>query len=325
MALHRTPIVRAASVYALGTLIKDLALLSNNSDMRTTVLNVERQVYALLLQAASDASPMVRREVVCVIGSSVFASYMPQAIEAVARVIGKELREHRRILLQLDSDMAIEITQEMMVRLYKVLLKLSTDGHPDVSFIARETCDILMQCYVHSQNALARDVTLNCLRDKISRQPTMGSTFMYGSSLDPATPVDLSKLMSARGSASASMANIGQQLQFGNSQECLQTPSLPHAEQVELMHKYGEIEQLWLEWGRHELRETVCASTLLDWAGAHFTEFDISLFANVSGPLQNSASLVESQERNRRMVRMEQDARIMSSQAVAMKWIDVRA
>ncbi|KAJ1788085.1 Target of rapamycin complex 1 subunit kog1, partial [Coemansia sp. RSA 2167] len=325
MALHRTPIVRAASVYALGTLIKDLALLSNNSDMRTTVLNVERQVYALLLQAASDASPMVRREVVCVIGSSVFASYMPQAIEAVARVIGKELREHRRISLQLDSDMAIEITQEMMVRLYKVLLKLSADGHPDVSFIARETCDILMQCYVHSQNALARDVTLNCLRDKISRQPTMGSTFMYGTSLDPATPVDLSKLMSARGSASASMANIGQQLQFGNSQECLQTPSLPHAEQVELMHKYGEIEQLWLEWGRHELRETVCASTLLDWAGARFTEFDISLFANVSGPLQSSASLVESRERNRRMVRMEQDARIMSSQAVAMKWIDVRA
>ncbi|KAJ2540607.1 Target of rapamycin complex 1 subunit kog1, partial [Coemansia sp. RSA 1853] len=143
MALHRKPIVRTAAVYALGTLIKDLALLSNNSDMRATVLNVERQIYALLLQAASDASPMVRREVACVIGSSVFASYMPQAIEAVARVISKELREHRRISLQMDSDMAIEITQEMMIRLYKVLLKLSTDGHPDVALIARETCDVL--------------------------------------------------------------------------------------------------------------------------------------------------------------------------------------
>ncbi|KAJ2557662.1 Target of rapamycin complex 1 subunit kog1, partial [Coemansia sp. RSA 1822] len=157
MALHRKPIVRTAAVYALGTLIKDLALLSNNSDMRATVLNVERQIYALLLQAASDASPMVRREVACVIGSSVFASYMPQAIEAVARVISKELREHRRISLQMDSDMAIEITQEMMIRLYKVLLKLSTDGHPDVALIARETCDVLVQCYVHSQHALAND------------------------------------------------------------------------------------------------------------------------------------------------------------------------
>ncbi|KAJ2497917.1 Target of rapamycin complex 1 subunit kog1, partial [Coemansia sp. RSA 1972] len=319
MALHRTPLVRAASVYALGTLIKDLSLL-NNSDMQTTVLNVERQVYALLLQAASDASPLVRREVVCVIGSSVFASYMPQAIEAVSRVIGKELREHRRISLQMDSNMAIEITQEMMVRLYKVLLKLSTDGHPDVMFIARGACDILLQCYVHSQSVLAQDVTLRCLHDKISRQPTLGSPLIYGSSLDPATPVNLSKLMSAN----ASMANIGQQIQLGNS-ECIQTTEQSHAEHVELMHKYGEVEQLWLEWGRHELRETVCASTLLDWAGAHFTEFDILLFDNVSVPLQSSASLVESRERNRCMDHMEQDARILSSQAGIMKWVDVRA
>ncbi|KAJ2842825.1 Target of rapamycin complex 1 subunit kog1, partial [Coemansia brasiliensis] len=93
-------------------------------------------------------------------------------------------------------------------------------------------------------------------------------------------------------------------------------------ERAEAMQKIGEIEHAWIEWGRGELRGH---STFLDWAGAHFTEFDISLFANVSGPLHDSKTLVESRERNRHVDRMETSSRVMSSQSSTMKWMDVRS
>ncbi|KAJ2504852.1 Target of rapamycin complex 1 subunit kog1, partial [Coemansia sp. RSA 2049] len=83
------------------------------------------------------------------------------------------------------------------------------------------------------------------------------------------------------------------------------------------------LEDAWMEWGRRELRDTVCASSLIDWAGAHFTEFDIALFASFSGPLQGSAALVESRERARRIERMEASARAMGGSVGHMKWLDV--
>ncbi|KAJ2669186.1 hypothetical protein IWW42_004728, partial [Coemansia sp. RSA 1085] len=91
MAFHRVPSVRTAAIYAMGTLIEELTQLGDGPGVLTIVQKTERQIYALLLQAAADGSPMVRCEVVRVISSAVFASYMPQAIEAVSRTVGEEL------------------------------------------------------------------------------------------------------------------------------------------------------------------------------------------------------------------------------------------
>ncbi|KAJ2888910.1 Target of rapamycin complex 1 subunit kog1, partial [Coemansia aciculifera] len=107
-------------------------------------------------------------------------------------------------------------------------------------------------------------------------------------------------------------------------------PATPPVQQqrfsgAEARSKLGEIEAAWLAWGQRELRESVCVSTHVDWAGAHFTEFDISLFANVSVPLHGSAALVESRERGRRIERMEASARAMGAAAGQMKWTDVTA
>ncbi|KAJ2352525.1 Target of rapamycin complex 1 subunit kog1, partial [Coemansia sp. RSA 2618] len=330
MSLHRTPVVRAAAIYAMGTLVEDLAQqLGKNTSLLALAHKAERQVIARLLQAASDGSPIVRREVVCAIGSAVFASYMPQAIEAVARVVSEEMREKRRSSLKPDGDVALEIVQDLLVKLYKVLLKLSMDGHPDVALLARETCDTLMQCYAHSLRVVANNVTLCGLREKISGQLlASGSAPVNHAGLEttlapPGSPCTLS----AQESANVSTANIAQVLQQSASQQSSQqqkTTAQSAEQRAETMRRIGQVEQAWLEWGRRELRETVCVSTLLDWAGAHFTEFDISLFANVSGPLQSSASLVETRERNRRMDRMESSARVMGSQAGTMRWMDVR-
>ncbi|KAJ2800556.1 Target of rapamycin complex 1 subunit kog1, partial [Coemansia furcata] len=92
MAFHRSPLVRASAIYAIGTLVSDLAQLGDDPGVLTIVGLVERQLYAVLLQAAGDGSPMVRREVVNVIGGCVLTSYMEQTVDAVARVVGEELR-----------------------------------------------------------------------------------------------------------------------------------------------------------------------------------------------------------------------------------------
>ncbi|KAJ2870848.1 Target of rapamycin complex 1 subunit kog1, partial [Coemansia asiatica] len=98
---------------------------------------------------------------------------------------------------------------------------------------------------------------------------------------------------------------------------------LSEEERIEAQNRLVRIEAAWIEWGRRELQTSVCESTLIDWAGAHFTEFDINLFANISGSLQSSAALVESRERNRRVDRMEAGARAMSTTAGIMKWADL--
>ncbi|KAJ1828274.1 hypothetical protein LPJ70_007280, partial [Coemansia sp. RSA 2708] len=268
--------------------------------------------------------PMVRCEVVRVIGSAVFASHMPQAIEAVAHVVSEELREHRRRQSQAGMPSEADLVHDLLVKLYKVLLKLSKDGHPDVSLLACEACDVLMQCYAHSQPCLASDSSLDSILEKVSSQSGM----LNGSSRN--SPEKTPLLLTPRSQtgfeslSAANLATIREDVQLSKSQDSVVPEPVNNRDRPDFASKAGKIEQAWLEWGRRELRENMCASTLLDWAGAHFTEFDISLFANVSGPLQSSAALVESRERNRRVDRMETSARAMSSQAGSMRWMDVR-
>ncbi|KAJ1832635.1 Target of rapamycin complex 1 subunit kog1 [Coemansia sp. RSA 2711] len=324
ISLHRSPVVRAAAVHAMGTLINDLAQLGDNPEVQAIARKAERQIHALLLQAASSGSPMVRCEVVRVIGSAVFASHMPQAIEAVAHVVSEELREHRRRQSQAGMLSEADLTHDLLVKLYKVLLKLSKDGHPDVSLLACKACDVLMQCYAHSQPCLASDSSLDSILEKVSSQSGM----LNGSSRN--SPEKTPLLLTPRSQtgfeslSAANLATIREDVQLSKSQDSVVPEPVNNRDRPDFASKAGEIEQAWLEWGRRELRENMCASTLLDWAGAHFTEFDISLFANVSGPLQSSAALVESRERNRRVDRMETSARAMSSQAGSMRWMDVR-
>ncbi|KAJ2156017.1 Target of rapamycin complex 1 subunit kog1, partial [Coemansia sp. RSA 552] len=416
MAFHRSPVVRAAAIYAMGTLLEDPVQLGEDPAVLSIVRKAERQVYALLLQAAEDGSPMVRCEVARVIGSAVFASYMPQAVEAVARTVAEEIREHRRPQLSTETmDAHPEVAMDMLVRLYKALLRLSTDAHPDVSQPAREACDVLMQCYAHSRAFISAETSLDqaLRRLEISRaangqQPILDVVRTPGSSIGdallgnpPPTPqsrqqrtrpatraVSRSSALLAGGRGQSDVfsrqqlngsaqnrhtmyvapGNEPRQSLFGEARSpptprspsaagsisiaslhIIETPAqqqdpysgaaspsaaagpqdrlsgLGEGERAEAMRRMAEIEQQWQDWGRRELRESICASTLLDWAGAHFTEFDISLFANVSGPLQGSAALVESRERNRRVDRMEASARLMSSQASVMKWTDVRS
>ncbi|KAJ2877724.1 Target of rapamycin complex 1 subunit kog1, partial [Coemansia aciculifera] len=153
MAFHRAPEVRASAVYAMGTLASELTQLGDDSGVLTIVRLAERQMYAALLQAAGDGSPMVRREVAHVIGGCIFATYMAQAVDAVARVVADEVRTEgggrRSAATAIGGD---PLTSDLLFpQLYKTLLELSVDAHPDVALVAREACDVLMQCYAHSR------------------------------------------------------------------------------------------------------------------------------------------------------------------------------
>ncbi|PIA17170.1 WD40 repeat-like protein [Coemansia reversa NRRL 1564] len=334
MALHRLPVVRAAAIRAMGTLIEDLPQLESNPGGLSIISSVERKIYGLLLHAASDGSPMVRREVVCVIGASVFGTYMTLAIEVVTHVVNKETQRHHKPQsqhtaaaprIEAPNELLVHKTRlDLLVRLYKVLLELSTDAHIDVSLPAREACDALMR-FMYPWSCSSDQSSLEELpRSKplIETPPTIASSPLPARSISPinistidqhrrliSVPLQLPKpeIFSTYGYKSGRINNTG------------------NAERAEARQKLVEIEEAWQEWCRHELRENICESTLLDWAGAYFTEFDISLFANVNGPLQGSLALVESCERNRRIERMETSARTMGTQAGSMKWMDVRA
>ncbi|KAJ1959884.1 Target of rapamycin complex 1 subunit kog1 [Dipsacomyces acuminosporus] len=429
MAFHRSPCVRASAIYAMGTLLSDLAQLGDDPGVLLIIRKAERQMYALLLNAANDASPMVRREVVHTIGSAVFASYMPQTIEAVGRVVSEEAREQHRPAQhqQQASGETSEICIDLLLKLFKTLLDLTMDPHGDVALPARETCDTLVQCYVHSRAFFDTEAALDQAlhRLEIARsangQPPILKFLRTSASVgdellghparseqkdntnqDDANQqhqqqqqqqAKLQRRMSAhsnfRGSAailpsprtrehanqgnasaqshrytmhfpstSSGAAQQGSAGVFGErpppgqalqSPKARKAPGLVHTssmskltvdaqqgsrrrdrfaglsdeEREEVARKIAEIERAWAEWGRRELRESICVSTLLDWAGAEFTEFDTSVYNYISVPVQASIALVESKEKARKIDRMVSSARVMSSAAGLRKWVDV--
>ncbi|KAJ1826530.1 Target of rapamycin complex 1 subunit kog1, partial [Coemansia sp. RSA 2599] len=454
MAFHRSPVVRASAIYAANTLLQNMSNLGTDPVVLIVVRKAEAKLFPLLMQAALDGSPMVRREAAQAISGAVFASYMPQAIEAVSRVVSEEMRDQRRPPMHgaqahgqaPAAEGTSEVSMELLVKLYKVLLKLSTDPHPDVALVAREACDILMQCYAHSHLFFDVEASLDKAlhRFEISRTATgqtpilgflrnagsvgdalLGYPPMSGSDMSPSresasvigrqsiqarqhslqqqgqqqgqrrlsaysnlrnSPAFSRESPRSRGDLAIGQNSVPshrytmhftqqQQQQHGKATGLVSeqqqrqqqqlasrshnvSPRSPSAagsvsasslhalegaangaadgwsprdrfaglseeERMEAQSRLARIEAAWIEWGRRELRTGVCESTLIDWAGAHFTEFDINLFANVSGSLQSSAALVESRERNRRVDRMEAGARAMSSTAGVMKWADL--
>ncbi|KAJ2582512.1 Target of rapamycin complex 1 subunit kog1, partial [Coemansia sp. RSA 1836] len=278
-------------------------------------------------------------------------------------------------------------------QMYKTLLRLSADAHPDVALAAREACDVLMQCYAHSQAFFDAEAQLDQAlhRLEISRSaagqaPILGflrSTAGVGDALlgqprseaeaeagtgtetetgteSPSQSSSQSRNQQRRQSAHSHFhaatptAGLPPRRAVGQVQQQQQQHGRVVAAQAEVPHAQSHrytmhfapmvreallrepiksperkkalppaVADAWLAWGRRELRAQ--ASTLVDWAGAHFTEFDISLFANVSGPLRGSAALAESRERARRVARMEASARAMGAGAGQMKWVDVAA
>ncbi|KAJ1942472.1 Target of rapamycin complex 1 subunit kog1, partial [Linderina macrospora] len=412
MTGHRSPLVRASAIYALNTLLSDLVNLGDDPSVLTIIRKAERQAYAVLLHMASDGSPMVRREVVNMVGSAVFASYMPQTIEAVARVVGEEVRDRRMAMNRTQmangsggasgsgagADVPA-ISMDLLVKLYKAMLGLSADAHPDVALPAQQVCDTVMQCYAHSRAFFEAEAAIDralhqaeIARSASGLTPALGflkTSGSVGDALLGSPPMTGSA--AAGGAAAGRRESQAQQQQYqqqqyqqqqyqqqqrmqrrqsaqspplgghhnhqqhqqqhqqrgmanGNHRYTMHVPAsgssdmdhqtepgmprdrfarLSDSERVEAARRMVSVERAWLEWGRHELRTSLCESTLVDWAGAHFTEFDISLFATVAGPVLGSHSLVETAERSRRIARMEADARLMGNNAAYAKWTDV--
>ncbi|KAG0761248.1 hypothetical protein G6F32_001269 [Rhizopus arrhizus] len=132
------PEVRASAMYALSTFLSD----PNKSEQ---IINIEHNIAISSLCVMSDGSPMVRRELVNALshivhqaGSSKFLEAASQTIEE-DHVNDKVLREVGAATRQpewhgaFDSHFGSSSYDSVYIVLWKALLNLSVDPHPDVS------------------------------------------------------------------------------------------------------------------------------------------------------------------------------------------------
>ncbi|PVU88164.1 hypothetical protein BB561_005997 [Smittium simulii] len=135
------------------------------------VRNTEKILCETLMVLASDGSPVVRREVVNVIGNSIFVDYSIKFIRAIAIVASEESKSKFDLVSELlESEEKLytpsssinssntcdyqkqqnDLNIDLFVKLYKTLLSLAADPHIDVSRTAMKLVDILHQVYTHS-------------------------------------------------------------------------------------------------------------------------------------------------------------------------------
>ncbi|KAI8985958.1 raptor N-terminal caspase like domain-containing protein [Pilobolus umbonatus] len=143
------PEVRASAVYALGTFLSD----PNKTEQ---IVNIEHNIAISALTVMSDGSPIVRREFVIALshivhqaGSTKFLSAAGQTIdedqsqrsifgEERSKVVRGRQPEWRAAL---DSHFGSSSYDSVYAVIWKALLNLSVDPHPDVSKAAATVVD----------------------------------------------------------------------------------------------------------------------------------------------------------------------------------------
>ncbi|OLY83863.1 WD repeat-containing protein mip1 [Smittium mucronatum] len=135
---------------------------SYNLKVAKKARRTEIMLWEALLSISQDGSPMVRREVVNVIGLSIIHSYTVEFIRAIAIVSCEETGSDSFYLdkpskpLQGSSktDPSLEnstsVVVDYMVKFYKTLLVLSSDPHLDVMQSSMRIIDLMFQAYTRS-------------------------------------------------------------------------------------------------------------------------------------------------------------------------------
>ncbi|RKP10243.1 raptor N-terminal caspase like domain-containing protein [Thamnocephalis sphaerospora] len=231
------PEVRAAALYALGTLLGDL-------DLMEQVINVEHNIAVRALAAAGDASPLVRRELVCMLSIVVhrYASQFTAAATALlehdrqklaaAAVVANERRQNRRVSA-LDGEGAGDT---MYACVWCTLLVLSVDPFPSVAALASGIVD-----YVHDQiydSGLVNAVLVSAQESVLSPRVTSGF-YNHDAPSTPTSRITSTLRRSASGTISTlrNLYNIGYGFTTGLATPNAQVPS-------RTVEKLGPVERL---------------------------------------------------------------------------------
>ncbi|CAO3689045.1 unnamed protein product [Rhizopus stolonifer] len=143
------PEVRASAMYALSTFLSD----PNKTEQ---IVNIEHNIAISALCVMSDGSPMVRRELVTALshvvhqaGPAKFLAAASQTIEEDQRMSDKTVRggsggtaaRQSEWRATLDGHFGSSSYDSVYAVLWKALLNLSVDPHPDVSKVASVVVD----------------------------------------------------------------------------------------------------------------------------------------------------------------------------------------
>ncbi|KAG1056672.1 hypothetical protein G6F43_001453 [Rhizopus delemar] len=142
------PEVRASAMYALGTFLSD----PNKTEQ---IVNIEHNIAISALCVMSDGSPMVRREFVIALSHIVHQAGSAKFLTAASQTIEEDQRISDKAMLRggvgatrqsewraaLDGHFGSSSFDSVYAVLWKALLNLSVDPHPDVSKVASIVVD----------------------------------------------------------------------------------------------------------------------------------------------------------------------------------------
>ncbi|ORY51824.1 hypothetical protein BCR33DRAFT_712020 [Rhizoclosmatium globosum] len=166
--------VRAAALFALSSLVQNVAELSGGKiiDHPKYILAVENCVCEAIVHGLSDASPVVRKELVIMLSRVVSVNY-DRVLEASALIAKEELGSASvtGASIQQSSDPAVQHQLRVYQCVYKSLLSLSVDPYPLISRLASHVVDkihvsLLGQNLIQAPAALLAPVLTAATRSK---------------------------------------------------------------------------------------------------------------------------------------------------------------
>lgn len=162
------PEVRASAVAALGSLLGD-------SQRTETGMQTEHSILTQILKTITDASPMVRRELMVALSRSVF-DYQAKYVITAAELIEEErvqssMTLDERVLLKGKGNQPVDrlkftesrsyVQKSIYNIVWKAILLLSLDPHPVVSELGVSVVDKIMAKVLSSGSAEHRNLLMS--------------------------------------------------------------------------------------------------------------------------------------------------------------------
>ncbi|ORE04983.1 WD40 repeat-like protein [Rhizopus microsporus var. microsporus] len=269
------PEVRASAMYALGTFLSD----PNKTEQ---IVNIEHNIAISALCVMSDGSPMVRREFVIALSHIVHQAGPAKFLAAATQTIEEDQRINDKLRgsgarqsdwrAALDGHFGSSSYDSVYAVLWKALLNLSVDPHPDVSKAASIVVDHITAMLLNTP--LVGEYASNLAREQQSASGTVATAST--SSASPTTTVDDQELLRAatnpharrptKLTRSVSFASTLRTIyNFGNY-SYQEPPNGNNVDQHQSQHQQKSIHS------SHEEKTLPLSSGFYDWSCEYFTE-----------------------------------------------------
>ncbi|CEI97774.1 Putative WD repeat domain-containing protein mip1 (Fragment) [Rhizopus microsporus] len=269
------PEVRASAMYALGTFLSD----PNKTEQ---IVNIEHNIAISALCVMSDGSSMVRREFVIALSHIVHQAGPAKFLAAATQTIEEDQRINDKLRgsgarqsdwrAALDGHFGSSSYDSVYAVLWKALLNLSVDPHPDVSKAASIVVDHITTMLLNTP--LVGEYASNLAREQQSASGAVATAST--SSASPTTTVDDQELLRVatnpharrptKLTRSVSFASTLRTIyNFGNY-SYQESPNGNNADQPQSQRQQKSIHS------SHEEKTLPLSSGFYDWSCEYFTE-----------------------------------------------------